>query len=215
MVLFNNSHLSLDILSLNSEIDVYLILFNSCIMSFTFPFLSPFPFIKKKKTLLSYILGIIKYIYLKCAVHWILKNVCSLSASSQDIEYFYYLQNFPHRYSLKNMYVQKKQALRPGALGRPRGIGWRGRWEGGSGWGTHVKKQKKKKNMYVLLWNDCQIFCPFEKWSAVFLLSCKCSLYLFWTRVFCQVCVWWILFPSSMRLDLSFSWHCFLKNQSF
>ena len=26
----------------------------------------------------------------------------------------------------------------PGALGRPRGIGWRGRWEGGSGWRTHV-----------------------------------------------------------------------------
>ena len=25
-----------------------------------------------------------------------------------------------------------------GALGRPRGIGWRGRWEGGSGWGIHV-----------------------------------------------------------------------------
>ena len=31
-----------------------------------------------------------------------------------------------------------RQAIRPGALGRPRGIGWRGRWEGGSGWGTHV-----------------------------------------------------------------------------
>ena len=30
------------------------------------------------------------------------------------------------------------QVLGPGALGRPRGIGWRGRWEGGSGWGTHV-----------------------------------------------------------------------------
>ena len=30
------------------------------------------------------------------------------------------------------------QVLRPGALGRPRGIGWRGRWEGGSGWGIHV-----------------------------------------------------------------------------
>ena len=28
--------------------------------------------------------------------------------------------------------------LRPGALGVPRGIRWRGRWEGGSGWGTHV-----------------------------------------------------------------------------
>ena len=31
-----------------------------------------------------------------------------------------------------------RQALGPGALGRPRGIGWRGRWEGGSGWGAHV-----------------------------------------------------------------------------
>ena len=31
-----------------------------------------------------------------------------------------------------------RQALRPGALGRPRGMGWRGRQEGGLGWGTHV-----------------------------------------------------------------------------
>ena len=31
-----------------------------------------------------------------------------------------------------------RQALGPGALGRPRGIGWRGRWVGGSGWGIHV-----------------------------------------------------------------------------
>ena len=31
-----------------------------------------------------------------------------------------------------------RQALGPGALGRPRGIGWRGRWEVGSGWGTYV-----------------------------------------------------------------------------
>ena len=31
-----------------------------------------------------------------------------------------------------------RQALGPGALGRPRGMGWRGRQEGESGWGTHV-----------------------------------------------------------------------------
>ena len=31
-----------------------------------------------------------------------------------------------------------RQVLGPGALGRPRGLGWRGRWEGGSGWGIHV-----------------------------------------------------------------------------
>ena len=31
-----------------------------------------------------------------------------------------------------------RQVLRAGALGRPRGIRQGGRWEGGSGWGTHV-----------------------------------------------------------------------------
>ena len=31
-----------------------------------------------------------------------------------------------------------RQVLGPGALGRPRGMGWGGRQEGGSGWGTHV-----------------------------------------------------------------------------
>ena len=31
-----------------------------------------------------------------------------------------------------------RQVLGPGALGRPRGMGWRGRREGGLGWGTHV-----------------------------------------------------------------------------
>ena len=31
-----------------------------------------------------------------------------------------------------------RQVLGPGALGRPRGMGWRGRWEVGSGWGIHV-----------------------------------------------------------------------------
>ena len=37
-----------------------------------------------------------------------------------------------------------KQITSPGwmhetnARARPRGMGWRGRWEGGSGWGTHI-----------------------------------------------------------------------------
>ena len=30
------------------------------------------------------------------------------------------------------------RVLRAGALGWPRGMGWGGRWEGGSKWGTHV-----------------------------------------------------------------------------
>ena len=55
-----------------------------------------------------------------------------------------------------------RQALGPGALGKPRGSGWRGRWEGGIGIGntckpmavsfqcmtkfTTNKKRKKNKN---------------------------------------------------------------------
>ena len=31
-----------------------------------------------------------------------------------------------------------RQVLGPGALGRPKGIGWRRKWEGESGWGIHV-----------------------------------------------------------------------------
>ena len=31
-----------------------------------------------------------------------------------------------------------RQVLGAGALGRPRGMGWGGRWEGCSGWGIHV-----------------------------------------------------------------------------
>ena len=31
-----------------------------------------------------------------------------------------------------------RQVLRAGTLGRPRGMRWGGRWEGDSGWGTHV-----------------------------------------------------------------------------
>ena len=31
-----------------------------------------------------------------------------------------------------------RQVLGPGAMGKPRGSGWGGRWEGGSEWGTHV-----------------------------------------------------------------------------
>ena len=32
-----------------------------------------------------------------------------------------------------------RQVLGAGALGRLSGIGWRGRWDGGLGWGIHVK----------------------------------------------------------------------------
>ena len=53
------------------------------------------------------------------------------------------------RIALKHVYYQvwnrppvqvwcMRQVLRAGALGWPRGMGWGERWQGGSGWGTHV-----------------------------------------------------------------------------
>ena len=43
---------------------------------------------------------------------------------------------------------------RPGALGRPGGSGWGGRWEGGSGWGRHVNPRPFHFNV---LQNSLQI----------------------------------------------------------
>ena len=83
-----------------------------------------------------------------------------------------------------------RQVLGPGALGRPRGIGWRGRWEGGSGWGTHVTpslihvnvwqnplqccevtslqliKINEKKNTFVLKKKKKKRKCPWAKAST-------------------------------------------------
>ena len=49
-----------------------------------------------------------------------------------------------------------RQVLRAGTLGRPRGMGWGRRWEGGSGWGTHVIKLKfmLKKKDDINRWRD-------------------------------------------------------------
>ena len=48
-----------------------------------------------------------------------------------------------------------RQALGPGALGRPRGIGWRERWEGGSGWGTHVNPWL----IHINVWQNPLQYC--------------------------------------------------------
>ena len=48
-----------------------------------------------------------------------------------------------------------RQVLRPGALGRPRGIGWRGRWEVGSGWGIHANPWL----IHVSIWQKPLQYC--------------------------------------------------------
>ena len=48
-----------------------------------------------------------------------------------------------------------RQVLGAGALGRPRGIGWRGRWEGGSGWGILVNPWL----IHVSVWQKPLQYC--------------------------------------------------------
>ena len=48
-----------------------------------------------------------------------------------------------------------RQVLRAGALGRPRGMGWGGRREGGSGWGTHVNPRL----IHVNVWQKPLQYC--------------------------------------------------------
>ena len=50
-----------------------------------------------------------------------------------------------------------RQVLGPGVLGRPRGIGQSGRWEGGSGWGTHVKPWLIHVNVWQTPLQYCKV----------------------------------------------------------
>ena len=50
-----------------------------------------------------------------------------------------------------------RQVLRAGALGRPRGISWRGRWEGGSGWGIHVNPWLTHVNVWQKALQYCKV----------------------------------------------------------
>ena len=70
------------------------------------------------------------------------------------------------RIALKQVYYQRwnrspaqvgcmRQVLRAGALGRPRGMGWGGRREGGSGWGTHVDPWL----IHVNVWQKSLQYC--------------------------------------------------------
>ena len=72
------------------------------------------------------------------------------------------------RTALKQVYYQgwnrlptqvgcMRQVLRAGALGRPRGMGWRGRQEGGSGWGTHVNPWMIHVNVWQKPLEHCKL----------------------------------------------------------
>ena len=53
-----------------------------------------------------------------------------------------------------------RQVLRAGALGRPRGMGWGRRWEGGSGLGTHVNPWLIHVNVWQKPLKYCTVISP-------------------------------------------------------
>ena len=88
-----------------------------------------------------------------------------------------------------------RQALEPGALGWPRGIGWRGRWEGGSGWGTHVNPWLIHINVWQKPLQNCKeislqlIKINGEKkvdWQKALEIKCWASMpkFNYWTHFF-------------------------------
>ena len=70
-----------------------------------------------------------------------------------------------------------RQVLGSGALGRPRGIGWRGRWEWGLGWGIHV-------HPWLILVNVWQKPLQYCKVISLQLIKKKKTLYSFYPFVF-------------------------------
>ena len=50
-----------------------------------------------------------------------------------------------------------RQVLRAGALGRPRGMGWGGKWEGVSGRGTHVNPWLIQVNVWQKPLQYCEV----------------------------------------------------------
>ena len=73
-----------------------------------------------------------------------------------------------------------RQVLGPGALGRPRGIGWRGRWEGGSGWGIHVTPWL----IHVSVWQNPLQYCKVISLQLIKINEKKIVLSFCWKRSF-------------------------------
>ena len=97
-----------------------------------------------------------------------------------------------------------RQVLGPGTLGRPRGIVWRGRWEGGLEWGIHVYPWL----IHVNLWQKPLQYC---KVISLQLIKIKCVIEYFFST-FTWFCLYYaisLLSPTPQK-PLSISSHSLL-----
>ena len=82
-----------------------------------------------------------------------------------------------------------RQVLGAGALGIPRGMGWRGRREGGSGWGIHVNPWL----IHVNVWQKPLQYCKVISLQLIKIngkkLKKKSSLCVFYKSSLLDICI--------------------------
>ena len=100
-----------------------------------------------------------------------------------------------------------RQALGPGALGKPRGDGWRGRWEGGLGWGTHVNPWVFHFNVWQNLPHKKKKIDSFVK--PLILRNIEGRRRRGWQRMSCLDCI-----TNSMDMTLSKLWELVMYRKS-
>ena len=69
-----------------------------------------------------------------------------------------------------------RQVLGPGTLGKPRRIGWKGKWEGGSGWGIHVNPWL----IHVNVWQKPLQYCRVISLQLIKINEKKCNKKCWW-----------------------------------
>ena len=77
-----------------------------------------------------------------------------------------------------------RQVPGTGTLGRPRGMGWEGRWEGGSGWGTHVNPWL----IHVNVWQKPLQYCKGISFQLIKIngKKMKCIPFYGWVIFHCE-----------------------------
>ena len=93
-----------------------------------------------------------------------------------------------------------RQVLGAGTLGWPRGMGWGRRWEGGSGWGTHLNPWL----IHVNVWQK-----PLQYCKVISLQLIKINLKIFFNELYKDTNSFFLLLVSQC------SHHNFLTRLSF
>ena len=102
---------------------------------------------KHKYSILTHIYGIYKDgnnnpVYETAKRHWGIDQsfgLCGRGRGWEDLgDWHWNMYNIMYETSRQSRFDARYWMLGAGALGRPRQMVWGGRWEEGSGWGTHV-----------------------------------------------------------------------------